>query len=171
MSLDNSQQLNLNALKVSGSNRSDAVRVRNGGVVLESTLSVNGAATLGSTLSVEGTIIVSTLSVASLAVGTITQDTSITTGVTLNSAVGIVTTVSTTLAAQTAATFTVTNSQVGSTDVVLANIVDYSAAYGTAGLPCISVDNIANGSFDIIVFNADTDTALNGILKIAFSVV
>lgn len=95
----------------------------------------------------------------------VTQLTSITTGVTLNAGAGVITTVSSTLAADTTASFTVTNSAVSSSSLVLANIVNYS---GSQGSPDVRVQNVTNGAFTVAVRNVDDTDALNGILKIAF---
>jgi len=104
--------------------------------------------------------------------GTVTQTPAITSGVTVNATSGIITTVSTTLAADATAVFTVTNSVVTSSSIVLANIIDYSGnTNGSEGTPNIAVDNITNGAFDIWLMNPDSAHALNGVLKIAFLVI
>ena len=99
-----------------------------------------------------------------------TQITSITTSVTANGPRCLITTVSTTLAAQSSATFTLTNSSVGSGYLVRAWIQDYSGTYGTNGLPTVNINNIGSGSCDIVVINIDT-SALNGVLKIGVDVI
>lgn len=97
--------------------------------------------------------------------GAVTQITSITTNVTLHDDQGIITTVSSTLAATSTATFTVTNNRIIATDAVLVNIMDYG---GSAGIPNVIADNIAAGSFDIIVSNSHASAALDGTLEILF---
>lgn len=102
---------------------------------------------------------------------TVTQATDINTAVTLNASAGVITTVTPDTLAQVSDTFTVNNTSVLATSVVIAHIVDYGGAYGTNGLPVVNVDNIAAGSFDIVILNADMDTALGvGPLQIAITV-
>lgn len=99
--------------------------------------------------------------------GTVTQATSITTGVTLNARNGIITTVSSTLAADTEATFTVTNSAVvAGSNVILG--VTYPAA--SAGTPVANVGAISNGSFTVVLTNVNPSNALNAVVKIGFVV-
>lgn len=107
--------------------------------------------------------------------GTVTQITSITTGVTTNAPSGIITTVTNLsgITAQTSATFTVTNSSVLATSVIVANVVDYAGTYITNGTPVVNVDNIGAGTFDVVLINQHTANALSatGTLKISFIVV
>jgi len=98
------------------------------------------------------------------------QTTSFTNGVTINSASGVITTVAATTAAGSSESFTVTNSTVSTSSVVLASIGDYSGTYDTNGIPLLYVDSISNGSFSIRVYNAGASNALNGTLKIKFIV-
>jgi hypothetical protein len=101
---------------------------------------------------------------------TVTQLTSITTGVTCNGNSGVVTTVALTTSANTlAGTFTVNNSAVTSTSVIVAHIQNYSGTYLTNGMPFVAVNNVTSGSFDIVVMNTGS-SSLNGILKISFIV-
>ncbi|MEK9152423.1 MAG: hypothetical protein AAB692_03590, partial [Patescibacteria group bacterium] len=102
----------------------------------------------------------------------VTQLTSNTTGVTINAASGVITPFGTyTTAARTAdAGYTVTNSAVAATSVVIARVTDYSGTYGSAGIPDVIVDTVAAGSFHIRVTNVDGTNALNGTIKIAFTV-
>lgn len=108
---------------------------------------------------------ISTLTLSSK--GEATQGTSITTAVELNASSGIITTVSTTAGAHSLTVFTVNNSAVTATSIVIANIVNYS---GTTGNPSIMVEEIAAGSFKIAISNGGTG-ALNGILKIGFVII
>lgn len=102
--------------------------------------------------------------------GTVTQATSITTGVTLNKPAGVITTQSASAAADAAHTFTVTNSFVATDSVILANICDYAGTIATNGNPNVIVDNITAGTFDIIITNTHGTNALSGALKIAFTI-
>ena len=99
--------------------------------------------------------------------GTVTQITSITTGVTLNTLSGQITTVSSTLAAAAEAAFTVTNSQVTATDTVIANIGSTSSA----GTPAVVVTAVAAGSFELTLTNLHASSALDNTVTINFAVI
>lgn len=103
--------------------------------------------------------------------GTVTQATSLATGVTVNAASGVITTVSATTAAQAVATFTVTNSAVGANSVVLASLGAYSGTFGTNGTPIVTTNTVAAGSFKVTIYNAHATAALAGTLAINFAVV
>jgi hypothetical protein len=115
-----------------------------------------------------GTAIVDTITASRVIMSkdSVTQITSITTGVTLNKNSGFVSTVSSTLAADVSATFTVTNSFVKAGSIVQCNIVNYT---GTTGLPSVRVNAIADGTFDIILSNNHSSAVLNGVVKVAFN--
>ena len=81
--------------------------------------------------------------------GTVTQATSKSTGVTLNTNSGQITMDDAALAAAAEVTFAVTNSQVAATDVV---IVNHGSA-GTAGAYMVQANTMASGSFNITVAN------------------
>ena len=96
----------------------------------------------------------------------VTQQTSGVTAVNAAGQTGLITTVSLTLAAATAGTFTVNNPAVDANSVILVGICNYS---GTTGFPTVRVNNcVAGVSFDIVVLNVHASVALNGILKIGF---
>jgi len=99
--------------------------------------------------------------------GTVTQATSITTGVTLNKLCGTITTVSTTLAAAAEADFVVTNSKVAATDLVIVNI----KSTASAGTPIAVVAAVAAGSFTIRLSNLHASAALDNTLVISFCVI
>ena len=100
--------------------------------------------------------------------GTVTQITSITTGVTLNAIAGIITTVSQTLAAAAEAEIVVTNNKVAVGDVVVVNVADIA---GGAGGPFqATVTAVAAGSFTVAIANTHSATAGNSVLKINFLV-
>lgn len=98
--------------------------------------------------------------------GSVTQATNRSTGVTLNTISGLITTNSASLAAETGATFTVTNNQVFADDVVLVCI-----AGGTnGGNTTATVIVIAAGSFQITVANQNAagGTAETGAILLNF---
>ncbi|MCG7507068.1 hypothetical protein [Mesorhizobium retamae] len=96
----------------------------------------------------------------------VTQATSITTGVTCNAYTGVITTVSQTVAAGAEAEFTVTNSKVAATDVVVACIKTHTSA----GTFDVSVSAVAAGSFKLRLTNLDASAAGNNVLVINFIV-
>lgn len=107
-----------------------------------------------------------TSAVINIGQGTVTQATSITTGVTVNASSMVITTVSTTLAAAANATFTVTNSTVASTSIPVCSVGSYSGTLGTNGFPDVMTGTVSAGSFQVIVVNQDRTNALNGTIKI-----
>lgn len=100
----------------------------------------------------------------------VTQITTISTGVSISGIKGVITTVTATNAASAAATFTVTNPFAQANSNVHAYIVDYSGAHATNGSPVVSVKNRTNGTFDIVIVNTNPSNALNGVLKIGFRI-
>jgi hypothetical protein len=96
-----------------------------------------------------------------------TQLTSITTAVTVDAHNGIITTVSSTLAAATEAVFTVNNPVVTAASRVIVS-VEYDEA--TNGFPLANVADIANGSFKVVLLNAGA-AALAGVVKIHFIII
>lgn len=98
----------------------------------------------------------------------VTQDTSITTGVTVNALNGVITTVSSTLAANTKASFIVTNSNVLAGSKLLVS-VEYDEA--ATGIPVVGVADIAAGSFKVVLSNGAGVDALNNVVKIHYLII
>ena len=98
--------------------------------------------------------------------GTVTQATSKSTGVTLDTLCGQITMNNAALAAAAEVTFTITNSTISSTDCV---IVNHGSA-GTAGAYAVSANSIANGSFAITVSNLSAGS-LSEAIVLNFAVV
>ena len=122
--------------------------------------------TLGA-LTVKGTSNLNSIRLTSKS--SITQGTSLTTAVTLDSPCGFVTTLNTSGALLTtlgSAVFTVNNAHVRSDSIVHSNIVDFSGA----GVPNIRVGSVADGSFLIVLRNVDWINPLTGTIKIGFSI-
>lgn len=128
------------------------------------------SATTNDILSFNGTVWVNqttaTLTALTLPTSTVTQITSLTTAVTLNSAAGMITTVSATTAADAVESFTVNNTAVLATSKVLVSINDYTGS----SVAVVSVSTIAAGSFVVNVGNAGA-AALDAVLEIAFMVI
>ena len=101
--------------------------------------------------------------------GAVTQITSRTTGVTLNTVAGTITTDNSSLGAELAAAFTVTNSEVEIGDVIV--VSQQSGSDG--GNTNVHVVAVAAGSFDIQVSNnnAAGGTAETGAILINFAVI
>jgi len=89
--------------------------------------------------------------------GTVTQLTSRTTGVTLNQACGAITLVAGSLAGHEADEFTLTNSEIAATDVVIVNIKSGADA-ATRKYYTIAVTSVSAGSCTISIGNNDNGT-------------
>lgn len=126
---------------------------------LSGTLDVTGVTTLTGQAALNGGLTVGK--------ATVTQITAITTGVTINASAGVITTVSSTLAAGSNAAFKVTNSKVTSTSVIQLTADDKA----TAGWARVNVQDVAAGEFYINVTNIHATNAFNNIVKIHFLVV
>ena len=98
--------------------------------------------------------------------GSVTQLTSITTAVTLNSYNGIITTVSSTLAANAKTSFTVLNDKVTANSKVLLT-VQYGGA--AAGIPSLILGTVQAGSFGVTIGNGG-NAALNNVVRIHFMI-
>lgn len=99
--------------------------------------------------------------------GTVTQATGITTGVTLNTTTGQITTVTApSIAAGAEATFTVTNSTVAATSIVLVSV----ATQFSDGLVNAFVSAVGAGSFNITLTNVDAAAVSAGAAVINFAV-
>lgn len=95
----------------------------------------------------------------------VTQGTSITTAVTVNAHNGVITTVSSTLAANARTSFTVNNDKVDSGSKILVS-VEYDEA--ATGIPVVGVSDITLGSFKVVLSNGAGSAALNNIVKVHF---
>lgn len=96
----------------------------------------------------------------------VTQTSSITTGVTCSAYSGVITTVSQTVAAGAEAEFTVTNTLVAATDVVVACIKTHTSA----GSFIVATSAVADGSFKLHLTNLHASNAGNNVLVINFIV-
>ena len=102
----------------------------------------------------------------------VTQTGTITTGVTVDALNGIITTVSSTLVADTVTGFTVTNPNVVAGSKILLS-VEYSdlTSPNNSGIPAVSVTNITAGSFRLNLSNASSLDALNNVVKIHYLII
>lgn len=100
-------------------------------------------------------------------VTTVTQATNRTTGVTLNSPAGQITTNNTSLAAGAEATFVVTNSFVSAKSVVV--ICAASGQTASTSMPVVTA--VAAGQFSITLTNLNAATADTGAMVINFAVI
>ena len=99
--------------------------------------------------------------------GTVTQATSKSTGVTLNKVCGKITMHNAQLNRVTSVTFTLTNSFIAATDVVVVNI----ASGATAGAYTVTVEVIAAGSCNISLHNLLTGSDLSEAVVLNFAVI
>ena len=98
--------------------------------------------------------------------GTVTQGTSKTTAVTLNAKCGVITTHGAALAASTAVQFTLTNSAISATDVVIAN----QGSGGTAGSYQTHVVSVGAGTSVVRLSNTSAGS-LSEAVTINFAVI
>ena len=96
----------------------------------------------------------------------VTQTSSITTGVTCSAYSGVITTVSQTVATGAEAEFTVTNTLVAATDIVVACIKTHTSA----GSFIVATSAVADGSFKLHLTNLHASNAGNNVLVINFIV-
>jgi hypothetical protein len=99
----------------------------------------------------------------SLSKGVVTQSGSITTAVTLNQPAGEIVTVSATIAAGAMSTFTLNNSYIKATSVIIATVNDTTGA----GLLAVQVDGIVAGSCSVSLGGVVANT---GIVTVAFAI-
>lgn len=155
--------------------------VLNGGLTMDTNkftvADTSGNTVIGGTLAVTGAVSAANAVLSSHATGgigyatgaggAVTQATDRTTGVTLNKICGTITTHNASLAAGAEATFTVTNSAVAATDVVVVSLQDKSAT----ALSIPFVTDVTAGAFDITLTNLDASTADTSASKINFVVI
>ena len=99
--------------------------------------------------------------------GAVTQLTSKSTGVTLDKICGTITMDAATLAHQTPVSFTLTNSAIAATDVVVVSV----KSGGTAGAYLVSAGAVAAGSCSITLFNCQTSGNLSEAVVLSFAVI
>lgn len=99
--------------------------------------------------------------------GAVSQTTNRSTGVEIANICGVITTDTTSLAAGAAATFTVTNTSVGSRDVIILSI----RSGATTNQTNVRVTAVADGSFDITVENNHASTAETGAIIINYAII
>lgn len=136
-----------------------------------SSVTITGGAMSGVTLSgaytgMTNILVTGTIGYTTGAGGTVTQATSKSTGVTLNKAVGQITMHNASLASATSVSFTLTNSTIVATDVVVVNI----ASGGTADSYNVTVQAVASGTCSIQVRNV-SGGSLGEALVLNFAVV
>jgi hypothetical protein len=98
----------------------------------------------------------------------VAQASLITNAVTVNALNGVITTVTSTLAAATTTFFTVNNSDVLATSKILLT-VEYDEV--ATGFPVVRIADIAAGSFKVVLSNVSAAAALNAALRIHFLII
>jgi len=134
-------------------------------VVIGKALDISGATTAAA---VTGTDVLasSTLGYTTGSGGTVTQASNKTTAVTLNKINGEIVMNAAALADDATAAFTLTNSTIAATDVVIVNV----ASVGTAGAYQVTVGAVAAGSCSISVLNV-SGGSLSEAIKLNFAVI
>ena len=94
----------------------------------------------------------------------VSQLTSTTTPVTINTGCGIITAFHSSLAANSSVNFTVNNTSIKAGSIIICKVSDYT---GT-GIPITRCGNILDNSFSITVSNAHVSSPLNSVMKISF---
>jgi len=97
----------------------------------------------------------------------VTQATSITTGVTLGSLVGTITTVNAAIATFGNATFTATHPSINMNSIVFTSI----GAYSGNGIPSVRVLNQTQGSCQITIHNSHNANPTNAAVTIAYNII
>lgn len=100
--------------------------------------------------------------------GAVTQITSQTTGVTLNTTSGVITTFSLSTASASTTTFVLTDSNITTASKIAVNILSYAGT--TGNLSSVTVGTIGSGTAQIVLHNTSGSAALNGVATIFFSV-
>jgi hypothetical protein len=103
-------------------------------------------------------------------VGAVTQTTSASTAVTLQTPAGVITTVSLTTAPGSTETFDVNNSYVTANAAVVANVHSYDGTYATNGIPMVNVVGTTTGKFTIVLHNLSVTAALNDVVRISYAI-
>jgi hypothetical protein len=98
--------------------------------------------------------------------GSVSQATNKTTAVTINKICGQITMSAGSLSSNAEATFTVNNSTVSSTDVIIVN----HASVGTSGAYVVMISNVSSGSFNITVSNI-SGSSKNEAIVLNFAVI
>lgn len=140
-----------------------------GNVTITGTLTSAGSSPSGAVLgasSIKSSSATAGIGYATGAGGAVTQATNKSTAVTLSKICGAITLNNAALAAAAEATFTVTNTAVAATDVVLA----CHGSAGTSGAYNVNVSNITAGTFDITVSNLSAGS-LSEAIVINFAVI
>ena len=142
-----------------------------GDVTAAGTLSVTGASTLTGAATFKNAArsdsATAGVGYATGAGGVVTQLTSKSTGVTLDKICGTITMDAATLAHQTPVAFTLTNSAIAATDVVVVSV----KSGGTAGAYLVSAGAVAAGSCSITLFNCQTSGNLSEAVVLSFAVI
>lgn len=102
--------------------------------------------------------------------GSVTQLTSKSTGVTLNTICGQITTTADSLASNTSVSFTLTNNTIAATDIVLVNAANVAGAAPTVNTYSVSCDAVLDGSCRIQIRNI-SGTAASQALVINFAII
>jgi hypothetical protein len=148
---------------------SDEIVVRNklqvnGTVCINTSLFVSGGARFDAGVTTDKAI--TTPGINTSGKGAVLQASSPTTGVTLNTRSGKITTQSLSTVSDSTTTFTVTNSECVATSIVLANV----SSYGGAGFLQCNISAVSAGTFDVVLTNS-SGTTLTAACEVSFMVI
>lgn len=99
--------------------------------------------------------------------GAVTQITTRTTGVTLNQLNGQITTVAATLAAATGVSFTLTNSKIAATDLIVCTVISGAAVVGAYFVQAVA----GTGTAVFTLYNHSVTISASEALVVAFSII
>jgi hypothetical protein len=136
-----------------------------GALTVSGVTTLTGAVTASS--SVKSTNATAGIGYGTGAGSTQTQSTSKSQGVTLNAVCGEITMNNAALSHQEAVAFTLTNSAIAATDVVVVSV----KSGGTAGAYLVSAGAVAAGSCSITLFNCQTSGSLSEAVVLSFAVI
>ena len=109
----------------------------------------------------------STLTDITLSKTTVSQGTSLTTGVSLDSPAGFIFTFTTgSISTSGSNSFTVTNSFVNTSSIVHTSILNYTGS----GIPVVNCTSITTGSFSVKINNLDATNTVAGSVKLGFTI-
>ena len=166
----NTSSLSLTGITLTGTLAANAITSTTtiAGNAVSSTTSVTGATLTDGTASLASGALTGATRVT-YTKGTVTQLTSITTAVSINNPVGVITTFAAATATDDVDSFTVNNTSVVATSTVQAFVQDYAGVLVTDGVPVVVVTDVAVGSFVINIANVGV-AALDGALTIGYIV-
>ena len=143
--------------------------LEDGDVAIDTITPPSGELTVDGDLSVNGAVTATSVNASAITLDTytVTQITSITTGLSVTKRTRVITTLSSTLAAQASVEFVVTATGLTSTSARIFTNVSYTGA----GIPVVTISAKGANSFTIKIYNAHATNAFNNTLAIDYMIV